>query len=193
MILFINACVREQSRTLILAKRLLKKLDEDIKEVQLEKIDFPVVNEDFINHRDALLRTGKFDDPMFDLGRDFANADTVVIAAPYYDLSFPSMLKQYFEQVNVVGLTFAYSDAGIPTGLCKAKKLYYVTTAGGPILSDEFGFGYVKALAETFYGIRHVYQIKAEGLDIVGADVDKILESKIIIFFSVNDDFRKVF
>ena len=177
MILFINACVREQSRTLILAKRLLKKLDEDIKEVQLEKIDFPVVNEDFINHRDALLRTGKFDDPMFDLGRDFANADTVVIAAPYYDLSFPSMLKQYFEQVNVVGLTFAYSDAGIPTGLCKAKKLYYVTTAGGPILSDEFGFGYVKALAETFYGIKHIYQIKAEGLDIIGADVDNILES----------------
>lgn len=107
----------------------------------------------------------------------FANADTVVIAAPYYDLSFPAMLKQYFEQINVLGLTFTYSETGTPKGLCKAKDLYYVTTAGGPIISDEFGFGYVKALAKCFYGIENVYQIKAEGLDIIGADVEAILNS----------------
>jgi FMN-dependent NADH-azoreductase len=87
------------------------------------------------------------------------------------------MLKQFFEQINVLGLTFTYSETGIPTGLCKADKLYYVTTAGGPILSDELGFGYVKALANNFYGIDEVYQIKAEGLDVVGADVDAILEA----------------
>ena len=96
--------------------------------------------------------------------------------APYYDLSFPAMLKQYFEQINVLGLTFTYSESGVPTGLCKAKSLYYVTTAGGPIISDDYGFGYVKALANTFYGIEDVKQIKAEGLDIVGADVEAILE-----------------
>ena len=87
------------------------------------------------------------------------------------------MLKQYFEQINVLGLTFTYSEAGIPKGLCRAKNLYYITTAGGPILSDDFGFGYVKALANTFYGIKDVYQIKAEGLDVIGADVDSILSS----------------
>ena len=38
MILFINACVRRQSRTLILARRLLDTLDGEIKEVQLERI-----------------------------------------------------------------------------------------------------------------------------------------------------------
>ena len=121
-------------------------------------------------------KAGKYDDPLFSLGRDFANADTIVIAAPYYDLSFPAMLKQYFEQINVLGVTFTYSDAGVPKGLCKAKSLYYVTTAGGSIISDDFGFGYVKALANTFYGIEEVHQIKAEGLDIVGADVEAILK-----------------
>ena len=176
MILFVNACVRDKSRTLILASRLLNTLEGDVKEVRLEDMDFPVVDEDFIDHRDSLIRSGKYDDPMFELGRDFAKADTIVIAAPYYDLSFPAMLKQYFEQINVVGLTFAYTEKGTPVGLCKAKDLYYVTTAGGPVISDAFGFGYVKALAETFYGIDHVYQIKAEGLDIVGANVDEILE-----------------
>ncbi|MBO4898965.1 MAG: NAD(P)H-dependent oxidoreductase [Lachnospiraceae bacterium] len=175
MILFINACVRKQSRTLRLAKRLLNNLNGDIKEVRLEDVSFPVVDEEFIERREALKNSGKYDDHMFDLGKDFASADTIVIAAPYYDLSFPAMLKQYFEQINVLGLTFTYSESGIPRGLCRAKELYYVTTAGGPIMSDDYGFGYVKALANTFYGIDAVYQIKAEGLDIVGANVEEIL------------------
>ena len=176
MILFVNACVRKRSRTLMLAKRLLNTLEGEIKEVRLETTVFPLVDEAFIERRETLKNAGKYDDPMFALGKDFAAAETIVIAAPYYDLSFPAMLKQYFEQINVLGLTFTYSESGIPEGLCKVKKLYYVTTAGGPVISDDYGFGYVKALANTFYGIEEVYQIKAEGLDIVGADVEAILE-----------------
>lgn len=177
MVLFINACVRKESRTLVLARRLLETLDGEIKEVRLEEIKFPIVDEEFINRREALKNVGEYDDPMFLPAKDFADADSIVIAAPYYDLSFPAMLKQYFEQINVLGLTFTYSDTGIPQGLCRAKSLYYVTTAGGPIVSDDFGFGYVKALAGTFYGIEEVYQIKAEGLDIIGADVETILKN----------------
>lgn len=175
MILFVNACVRKESRTLRLAKKLLDTLEGEVKEVKLEEVKFPVVDEEFINHREDLKNAGKYDDPMFELARTFAEADLIVIAAPYYDLSFPAMLKQFFEQINVLGLTFTYSDLGVPAGLCKAKSLYYVTTAGGPIISDEYGFGYVKALANTFYGIDDVRQIKAEGLDVVGADVEAIL------------------
>ena len=175
MILFVNACVRKQSRTLRLAKQLMDKLDREIKEVKLETVEFPIVDEEFINRREELKNAGQYDDPMFSLAKDFAIADMIVIAAPYYDLSFPAMLKQYFEQINVLGVTFTYSDSGVPQGLCKAKSLYYVTTSGGPVISDDFGFGYVKALANTFYGIEEVYQIKAEGLDIIGADVESIL------------------
>ena len=58
MILFINACVREQSRTLRLAKQLLDTLDGEIKEVKLDTIAFPVVDEEFINRRDALKNAG---------------------------------------------------------------------------------------------------------------------------------------
>ncbi len=51
----------------------------------------------------------------------------------------------------------------------------YVTTAGGPIFSEEYGYGYVKALAEGFYRIPETTLIKAEGLDLPGADVEAIL------------------
>ena len=98
-----------------------------------------------------------------------------MIAAPYWDLSFPAVLKAYFEQINVLGLTFEYTEEGFPRGLCRAGKLIYVTTAGGPVISDEYGYGYVRALAQNFYGIPDVCQVKAEGLDMIGADVEKNL------------------
>ena len=176
MILYVNACVRKDSRTKRLADRLLEKLNDTVEEVKLSEISFPTVDQDFLVHRDELIASGDFDDPLFALARQFAAADVIVVAAPYYDLSFPASLKQYLEQVNVVGVTFRYSDAGIPVPLCKAKKLYYITTAGGNYVPDEFGFGYVKALAEGYYGIKDVELIKTVGLDIIGADVKGIIK-----------------
>ena len=174
-VLFVNACVRKESRTKRLADYLLSKLSCEVKEVRLENIDFPAASENFLAERDRLLQSGNFGAPMFTLAREFAAADTIVIAAPFWDLSFPAALKQYFEQITVLGITFRYSDEGVPMGLCKAKNLYYVTTAGGTIFSESYGFGYVQALAQGFYGIPDVKCIKAEGLDIVGCDVEKIL------------------
>ena len=78
-----------------------------------------------------------------------------------------------------MGVTFIYTDEGIPKGLCRADKLTYVTTAGGDFVPDEYGFGYIKALAENYYGIKEVELIKAVGLDLAGADADKIIEDKI--------------
>ena len=179
MLLYINACVRKDSRTNRLAEALLNKLDEDYFEVDVAEIKFPVVDEEFLLKRDRLEEECAWDDPLFGLARQFADADTIVIAAPYWDLSFPSCLKQYFEQINVLGITFEYSPEGYPIPLCNAKRLYYVTTAGGAFVPEEFGFGYVKALAEGFYGIKDVRMIRAVNLDVDGADVEKIMAEAI--------------
>ena len=176
MILFINTCVRSNSRTLMLAKTLLEKLGDELSELKLEKIDFAKTDEEFLSNRDALINAGKFDDESFALARQFAMADTIVIAAPYWDLSFPARLKQYIEHINVLGVTFEYTPEGFPKGLCRAGKLYYVMTAGGNYVPEEFGFGYIKSLAQNFYGIKDVRLIKAVGLDIYGADEKEILE-----------------
>ena len=179
MVLFINACVRIQSRTKRLADELLKRIGEPIRELRLLDVDMPRVDENYLKTRDALLEKEAYDSPMFVLAREFAAAGKIVVAAPYWDLSFPAALKQYFELINVMGITFAYKSDGFPKPLCKAKVLYYVTTAGGAFCPEEYGYGYVKALAENFYGIADVKLIKAVGFDVDGADESKILQEAI--------------
>ena len=177
MILFINACVRKESRTKRLANYLLNKFNDKIKEINLEKESIPPLNNETLDFRTKLVESKDFDNQMFDYAKDFANADIIVIAAPFWDLSFPASLKCYIEAINVLGITFEYSSDGIPQGLCKAKKLYYITTSGGKIFNSEFGFGYIKSLCENFYGINDVVHVKAEELDIVGSDVEHILSN----------------
>ncbi len=177
MVLFVNACVRKESRTKVLADHLLSKLNEPYEEIYLNSINFPIVDEAFLSRRDRLIADQDFSDPMFDLAKQFSEADHIVIAAPFWDLSFPAVLKQYFEQINVRGITFYYTPEGIPAGLCRAKCLTYITTAGGNIFPEEYGAGYVKALARNFYGIPEFRLIKATGLDMIGADVDTIINS----------------
>lgn len=172
-ILFVNACVRENSRTLDMAKIVLEKLNNAYTEVNLQKTDLKPLNRESLDIREKLILQDDFSDTMFSLAKDFAAADEIVIAAPYWDLAFPALLKIYLEQITVSGITFRYAK-GVPQGLCRAKRLIYVTTAGG-IIYDNFGFEYVKALAQKIYGIGEVLFFKAENLDIDGNDVNDIL------------------
>lgn len=176
MILFINACVRKDSRTKKLADKILAGKNGPIEEVRLVDLKMPIVDEKYLLQRDALISDGRFDSPFFALARQFASADEIVIAAPYWDFSFPAALKRYTELINVPGVTFFYTDRG-PQGLCKATVLTYVTTAGGDFVPDDYGFGYIKTLANSFYGIKEVELIKVTGLDVDGADTDAIMAS----------------
>ena len=174
-ILFINACVRENSRTLELAKHVLNTLSKEVEEIRLYDIELKPLDLLGMENRNLSKSTNDFSHDMFELAKQFASAQTIVIAAPYWDLMFPAVLKNYFEMITVAGLTFVYGDNGIPKGLCKANRLIYVTTSGGPIIHN-FGFDYVKTLAKTFFGIDDVSFLSAQKLDIQGSDVNKLLE-----------------
>ena len=175
-ILFVNACTGEGSRTNELAQHLLGKLYGYIECVNLYEEDIRPLDAGLLSKRDKLLESGKTDDEFFHLARQFASADTIVVAAPYWDLMFPSVLKVYLEHIPVCGVTFRYTEKGIPQSLCKAKNLYYVTSSGGFIGENNFGFDYVKALATAFFGIGDVKFFSAQGLDIYGADVGCIMQ-----------------
>ena len=174
-ILYINACCRENSRTNELAQHLLDSLNGNVQTVNLYDENISPINADLLSKRDNLLKDGKTSDEMFTFANQFAMADTIVIAAPYWDLMFPSILKVYLENITVCGITFRYSDKGVPQSLCNAKNLYYVTTSGGFIGEYNFGFDYIKALAKGFFGIGNVKCFSAEGLDIFGTDVADIM------------------
>lgn len=174
-ILFINACVRDNSRTLELANHVLSELQGDIEEINLFSVNIPTLDKKGLKARENASIAKDYSSSEFLLAKQFASAEIIVIGAPYWDLMFPAVLKNYFENITVSGLTFDYSKKGMPYGLCNAKRLIYVTTAGGPIVYN-FGFDYVSALAKNFYGIPSIQLVKAEGLDICGANVSQIIK-----------------
>lgn len=177
MILYINSCPRAESRTNRMAMALLKQLG-DYKEVNLYQEKLLSLNEERLNQRTELIEKKDYNSSMFKYAREFAQADTIVISAPFWDLSFPSELKIYLENIYVIGIVSRYGENGIPVGLCKAKQLYFVTTAGGTLVT-QFGFDYIKALAQDCFGIPDVKLIKAEMLDILGNDAEAILKEAI--------------
>ncbi len=172
MILFVNACVRASSRTKRLADRLLAGLGGPVREVRPGEMSFPKADAAFLARRDECIQRGDYSDPLFGPARDFAAAEEIVLAAPYWDLSFPSSVKAYLEQITVTGLTFSYGEDGRPVSHCRAKRLYYVMTAGGPILPPNHGYAYVRDLAGTFFGVPEVPLFSAELLDVEGMDVE---------------------
>ena len=163
-VLYINACARSESRTDRIARALLERLGGLQEEVKLAEMDLQPLSEE-----------ADYTDAMFDLARQ---ADETVIAAPYWDLSFPAILKLYLENICVTGLVSEYTETGRPHGLCRAGKLWYVTTAGGPYL-PEFSYRYLQTLVTEYFGIPETELICAEMLDVEGFDADNLVAQQI--------------
>ncbi len=177
MVLYINACVRTESRTNRLAKALLNKFGF-FEEVKLTDMELKPLNEERLDYRSTQIEKRNYDDSIFKLSNQFAEADVIVVSAPYWDGQFPAILKTYIENIYSVGIVTKYDGNGCPQGLCKAEKLYYVTTAGGSY-NPRFSFDYIDYLVKNMFGIKETELIYAEYLDIEGNDAEEIL-SKVI-------------
>lgn len=175
-VLFIDTCIREKSRTRRLADYFLAHINRVIETVCPLEEHISPLDRETLCHRDHALEVKDFSHPILKYAVQFAKADIIVIAAPYWDLSFPAQLKDYIERVNAVGVTFDYDQEGIPYGLCHAKKLIYITTAGGYIQDPSFGYGYLQALCRNFYHIPETVMFVAEALDLPGTDVEKTMQ-----------------
>ena len=119
MTLYINACPREESRTKRLARAYLAHIS-DVTELNVYDQPLVPLDRERLAHRESLIAGGKWHDPMFDYAHQFADADDIIIAAPYWDLGFPAQLKTYIENIYVPGIVSAYNDHGQPCGLCRA-------------------------------------------------------------------------
>ena len=106
MILFINACVRKESRTRRLADHLLDKLGQPFDEVCLHDIAFPVTDEAFLEMRDRLIAEEDFGNPAFDLARQFSEAETLSDTQKKAFLSACARLKGYIMLLPPVDTMF---------------------------------------------------------------------------------------
>ena len=96
-VLLINACVRPGSRTLELVQTLLYKLPGEVQEAKLYEMALPALDLQGMVKRNLADQNQDYSDPSFDGAKQFAAADIVVVAAPYWDLMFPAILKNYMD------------------------------------------------------------------------------------------------
>ena len=107
-VLYVDCCIRgEQSRTAKLAAAFLTALPADcaVTHLNLMEENLPYFKDSYFAQRETLLAAGKRDHPRFRYAHQFAEADLIVMAAPFWDLAFPALLKVYIEQVSVDGIT----------------------------------------------------------------------------------------
>ena len=184
-ILYIDCCIRgEQSRTRNLAEAFLDVLSAraDVAIDRLTLMDEPLIplENGFFWQRERLIESGELNHPRFRYAHQFQQADRIVIAAPFWDLSFPALLKVYIENLCVQGITFDCNEANGCFGVCKAEKMLFLTTRGGAMEGrpNENGTKYLSDMAQ-FFGIPSFEAIAADALDMGLDPVETILNRAI--------------
>ena len=184
-VLYIDCCIRgEQSRTKWLADAFLATYGarEDVKIDRLTLMDEPLIpfSNGFFWQREGLLERGELNHPRFRYAHQFQEAERIIIAAPFWDLSFPALLKVYIENLCVQGITFDCDEANGCFGVCKAEKMLFLTTRGGALegRAMDNGTKYLGDMAK-FFGIPSFEVIAADALDIGLEPVETILNRAI--------------
>ena len=182
-LLFIDGCVSQRgpaSRTRALAEAFLSAFREShpgaaVETVTLEALDLKPFLPAALNQRDELASEGAFGAPVFDLARQFQAADKIVAAAPFWDMSFPAVMRTYIEYISANGLCYHY-EAGGCHGDCRADRLAYLTTGGDFERPGSLGVLYWERLAAMF-GIPRFDYVFAGGLDVAPAKVPEIMDA----------------
>ena len=174
-LVFIDACIRQsESRTRRIAYPILSALSQ-----RYEIVRYDLSEIDGIVPLDPKLFEGRGqgDIPGWALqaAKDIAEADRILIAAPFWDMSFPAVLKCFFEQTSLFDITFT-DNGKTCVGLCKAPKVLYITTRGMDIPTGdprEQATPYLKALG-SLWNLGELTTIAAWNMDYSSAEeIDK--------------------
>lgn len=181
-ILYIKANVKPEgeSRTFKVSDYFIEEYKKKNPNDEIITLDLYKENIDFLKGEDLGKLFGPKDensknDPLLKYVYQFKDADKYVIAAPMWNLSIPAILKAYIDYVSVSGVTFKYTQDG-PVGLLKDKKAIHITARGGEYLDSPYEMGdrYLKTIL-GFFGIEDTKTIAIENLDVLGADVNKLV------------------
>ena len=169
-LIYINACMREESRTQRIATPIMAELSKryDVETINLDKTDFHPVDRDLLHQRNVEFYVPE---ELVAMSKRIAQADRIVIAAPFWDMSFPSILKVFFENMSLFNITFASTDKEC-VGLCRCEKVMYITTRGMDISTGsplEQATPYIKALSHL-WGLGQLSVISAQNMDYSSPD-----------------------
>ncbi|MCF8778848.1 FMN-dependent NADH-azoreductase [Vibrio sp. IRLE0018] len=105
--------------------------------------------------------------------REVNAADILVIAAPMYNFTVPTQLKNWIDLIARAGVTFTYTEQG-PKGLIDGKKAVIVTTRGGvhKDSANDIITPYLKTVL-GFVGITEVEFVYAEALNMGAESAEK--------------------
>lgn len=163
-LVIIDSCMRAESRTrriLNAAKEVLStRYDIEIIDVNAAGL-LPLTPEGLAERTSGIVT-----EPTLKLAKTIAAADRLVVAAPFWDMSFPAALKAFFENMSLYGVTFE-DNGQTCVGLCKCKKVMYITTRGMDIETGsqrEQGSPYLMALS-SLWGLGEVTTVAAKNLD----------------------------
>lgn len=175
-LLYIDACIRnDESRTKRIAVPIVEALKEkyDVDTLVLNELNLDVVKEELIQKR----VNGEIEPEVMSWAEKVRDADRIVIAAPFWDMSFPAVLKVFFELCSIFDVTFS-SDDKTCFGNCRAEKMLYITTRGMDIPTGdvlEQATPYLEALS-WLWGIGPLQVVAAQNMDYASAEV---IEEKI--------------
>lgn len=181
-LLFVDGCISQrgaESRTRHLADAFLTAFrtghpDWEVETVEVAALDLKPFTPQALDERDALASVGAWDAPVFDQARQFRAADAVVVAAPFWDLSYPAVLRTYIEYISANGLNYHYDFDGCH-GDCQGQWLLYLTSGGDFEREDSVGVIHWRQLAAMF-GIPRFDYVFAGGLDIDPEKTPELLE-----------------
>ena len=161
----INACVRQSdSRTLRIAEPIIEALTKRYKITRYDLPDMDIVplNPELFAERGL----GEIPSWASEAASAIAGADRILIAAPFWDMSFPAVLKCFFEQTSLFDITFT-DNGNTCVGLCKAPKVLYITTRGMDIPTGDLreqATPYLKALG-SLWNLGELTTISARNMD----------------------------
>ena len=164
-LVYIDACVREgDSRTRRIAEPIVAALAKkyEITAYHLAQMDIKPLNAESYAARVA----GDIPAWAADAARTIAEADRLVIAAPFWDMSIPAILKTFIEHCSLFGITFD-SNAETCYGLCHCQRVLFITTRGMNIATGsplDQGTSYIKAISRL-WGLGPVFTIAADNMD----------------------------
>ncbi|MDR6551004.1 FMN-dependent NADH-azoreductase [Paenibacillus qinlingensis] len=102
-----------------------------------------------------------------ELSDQFIVADKYVFVTPFWNFSYPPMMKAYLDSVSVAGKSFKYSAEGQPIGLLTDKKALHIQARGGnysdsPAAEFEMGHRHLQVMMK-FFGIPSFEGLFVEG------------------------------